>query len=342
MIRTGRDSTHDASSSGSSIGVDAVDRFTPRPSAVVPVRTDAPVSRWLLRLVVVGVVAGGIVGVAAGTADASDPPIQIETNVTPTEPVVGEDVSIEATISNLEHEDGRNVDVRYVYLREAGTLNDYDRFRRVGTVGSGGSLSIPLSATFDDPGKKRLEVEITTQYADEDGEIYTYRQPVFVDVQETELRGEIRLTSVEATGGGAVTIEGDAANVGNSDAESVLLRIPDTGNVSPRSPNGEYFVGGVDASEFATFDLTADADPEAESVPVEITYIVEDERVTKTQQVGLGSANRSAPTPTTQAAAGDAPPAAGPSASGPPLVPIAIGGVLLVVAVAGIVLWRRQ
>ncbi|WP_253736908.1 hypothetical protein [Halohasta salina] len=305
-------------------------------------RTDRPVSWWLLRVVVVGIVAGGIVGVAAGTADASDPPIQIETNVTPEEPVVGEDVSIEATISNLEHDEGRNVDVRYVYLREAGTLNDYDRFRRVGTVGSGGSLSIPLSVTFDDPGQKRLEVEITTQYSDEDGEIYTYRQPVFVDVQESELHGEVRLTSVEAVGGSAVTIEGDAANIGNTDVESVLLSVPDTGNVSPRSPNGEYFVGGVDASEFATFDLTADADPEAESVPVEITYIVDGERMTKTQQVDLGSANRSAPAPSTQAAASHSPPAAGPPASGPPLVPIGIAVGLLVVGGIGIALWRRQ
>ena len=305
-------------------------------------RTDDPVSRWLLGVVVVGLVAGGIVGVAAGTADASDPPIQIETNVTPDEPTVGESVTIDATISNLESDAGRNVDVRYVYLRETGTLNDYDRFRRVGTVGSGGSLSIPLSTTFDDPGQKRLTVEITTQYSDSDGDIYTYRQPVFVDVRESELRGEVQLTSVEAVGGSAVTIEGDAANIGNSDVESVLLSVNETEAVSPRSPNGEYFVGGVDASEFATFDLTAEVDPDTESVPVEITYIVEDERVTTTQQVDLGSANRSAATPMTQGAASNAPPAAGPAASGPPLVPIGIVAGLVVIGGVGIVLWRRQ
>ena len=284
-----------------------------------------------------GLVVGGAVGALTGPVGAADPPIQIETNVSPEEPTVGESVTIDATISNLETDEGRNVDVRYVYLREAGTLNDYDRFRRVGTIGSGGSLSIPLSTTFESPGQKQLEVEITTQYSDSDGEIYTYRQPVFVDVQESELRGEVRLTSVDATGGSAVTIEGDAANVGNSDVKSVLLSVPDTGNVSPRSPNGEYFVGGVDASEFATFDLTADVDPDTDSVPVEITYIVEDERVTETQQVDLGATNRSATTPTTQAAASTSAPT-----SGPPLVPIGIAVGLLVVGGVGILLWRGQ
>jgi len=284
-----------------------------------------------------GLVVGGAVGALTGPVGAADPPIQIETNVSPEEPTVGESVTIDTTISNLETDEGRNVDVRYVYLREAGTLNDYDRFRRVGTIGSGGSLSIPLSTTFDSPGQKQLAVEITTQYSDSDGEIYTYRQPVFVDVQESELRGEVRLTSVDATGGSAVAIEGDAANIGNSDVKSVLLSVPDTGNVSPRSPNGEYFVGGVDASEFATFDLTADVNPDTNSVPVEITYIVEDERVTETQQVDLDATNRSAATPTTQAAASTSAPT-----SGPPLVPIGIAVGLLVVSGVGIVLWRGQ
>ena len=67
----------------------------------------------------------------------------------------------------------------------------------------------------------------------------------------------------------------------------VLVQINDTADVRPVSPSGEYFVGGVEASEFATFELTAQTESNASSVPVTITYIVDNERVTTTQHVDL-------------------------------------------------------
>ncbi|MFD1642867.1 hypothetical protein [Halohasta litorea] len=292
-------------------------------------------SAWLVRLVAVSLFVGAIFGTVAGVGGATDPPIQISTNVTPSDPTVEESVTIDAIISNIENSESRNVDVRYVYLRQSGMT--IDRFESVGTVGSGGSLSLPLSATFDDPGQKRLEIEITTQYSDDDSEIYTYTHPVFIDVTESDLQGEVQLTSVETSARNGVTIQGDAANIGNSDVQSVLLSVSDTEGVTPKSPNGEYFVGGIDASEFATFDLTADIEPETDSIPVEITYIVDDERVTKTQQIAVESTNTTAPPPNTQAAASGTPPS-----SGLPLLPIGVVVVLLVIGVVGTVLWRRQ
>jgi hypothetical protein len=270
-----------------------------------------------------------------GTVGAADPPIQISTDVTPEEPTIDESVRIETTISNIGGSENRNVDIRSVYLRQPGTANTYDRFSDVGTIGSGGSLSLPLATTFDSLGQKQIELRVTTSYSDDDSKIYTYTHPVFIDVTESDIQGDIQLTSVEVSDGSDVTIQGDASNIGSTDVQSVLLSVVDSENVTPTSPNGEYFVGRIDASEFATFDLTADIDSRTDSIPIEMTYIVDDKRVTKTQQVAVESQDRSAES--AQAAASTSN-----SSTGLPIVPIGVVFVLLVVTVVGFVLWRRQ
>jgi hypothetical protein len=73
-----------------------------------------------------------------------------------------------------------------------------------------------------------------------------------IDLSEPEpIEGEIRLTGTETRQvGSELTIEGEAANIGSTNAESVLVRLPDSESVRSVSPSGEYFVGAVDASEF--------------------------------------------------------------------------------------------
>ncbi|WP_048075322.1 hypothetical protein [Haloquadratum walsbyi] len=102
--------------------------------------------------------------------------------------------------------------------------------------------------------------------------------------------GEIRLTSVETTQTSTtVTVTGDAANLGRTNADGVLLSVADTDSTTPVSPSGEYFVGEVESSEFATFELTASVQPGVEAVPVNVGYVVEGDRVQQTQQIPLSS-----------------------------------------------------
>ena len=163
-----------------------------------------------------------------------------------------------------------------------------------------------------------------------------------VDI-DRQVRGEIRLTSVEVRrSGGTDSLEGDAANVGGTDAESVLVRVPDTGDVRPAGGAGEYFIGPVDASEFATFELSAAVDAGASSVPVEITYIVDDERVTTTQRLDLDS---TAPSGGDGASGDDGQGDSGGSGggqSGLPLVGIGVALALLVVAGVAVIRWRNR
>jgi len=281
--------------------------------------------------------------VSMQTAAASPPPVQIETTTDIDEPMPGETVEIEATISNLENDNDRNVRVRYVWLREGGGLEAYQQSEDVGVISPGGSLTIPFSVTFDSPGQKHLDLVITAS-KDGDDEPYKYKKPIYIDVTNSDLRGDVRLTSTSVTGSNTITIEGDAANTGGTDVDSVLLSIPSTDSVSPTPPNGEYYVGGIETSEFGTFELTADVSNTTDSVPVNITYITTgenrgDERVTKTQQVAVeeqpsaGSQPRQAQATATGVSS---------SEGGPPIAIIGVVAVLVIIGAIGLVLWRRQ
>jgi hypothetical protein len=173
---------------------------------------------------------------------------------------------------------------------------------------------------------------------------------------DSEIAGEIQLSAVESMGiGSTVTLDGDAANLGSTDAESVVLRVPDTDAAEPSGSAGEYFVGTIEASEFATFELSADVSADADAVPIELSYIVDGNRVTATQQVevstapvGNGSAGRasgpagaSGPPGASSGPSGGTPPS---SNAGPPLGMIGLVVAVLVIGGGGYAAyrWRQQ
>ena len=395
--------------------------------------------RWspLPRLFVALLVLIGGTGAVAVTA--ANPAVQLSSvTVTPDDPNTGEQVTIEATISNLENSD-TTVEVTDLYVRTPGTTEEFARGEDVGSIAPGGTLSVPVSTTFETAGQKRLDVNLGVR--DEDGEYHSYTYPVYIDVseptvkadlsattsqnasgttevsltnfgntnlsdveitatadgevldrnfvydvppessgttafdtgdidadaveftatytaagdthntslavdvdEETRVPGEIRLTAIEASqAGSGVTIQGDAANLGSTDADSVLVRVGDADDVRPAPPSGEYFVGAVEASEFATFELTAQADGNVSSVPVEIAYIVDNERVTTTQRVDLAAGGPVSPNVGAApggAASGDGP--GGPGSDGSGGLPLRLVGGAVVVAsiVGGVALYR--
>ena len=154
---------------------------------------------------------------------------------------------------------------------------------------------------------------------------------------QSTVSGEIRLVSVEASQSIAgATITGDAANLGSTTADSVLVRVTETPGVSPTAPTGEYYVGEIEGSEFSTFELTAETESNIESIPVEITYVVDGERVTTTQEIDVeptGSEN----TPSSQdQSASDQ----GSPESGLPLTVIGVALALIAIGIGGFGVYR--
>ncbi|MFC7131149.1 CARDB domain-containing protein [Haloferax chudinovii] len=375
-------------------------------------------------LAVTSILVGGPSAVSAQSGQI----VVNSTTVEPSEPYVGESVTVRATVSNFESSSG-GVNLREVTLRSGGSI--VAEANKLGTLGPGGSVDVPLSTTFTSPGEKQLTVHVSGRH--ENGNVINVEYPVIVEVEERDVRaglsvteqtndsvnveltnygntnlsgveivasvndsevarrytsnldpdtnrsvvfdtadmsdqvvlftatytvdgetyttslskeldddsvpGEIQLTSIETTrSAGSVTIQGDAANIGNTDASSVLLTVKETANVSHGSPSGGYFVGRVEASEFATFDLTAQFSGEPTTVPIEVSYIVDGDRVTTTQEVPLDAGGTAAVADGPQSNQG---PGSNESSSGGSQLPVpVIGGVLVVVVLGGVGIYR--
>lgn len=130
----------------------------------------------------------------------------------------------------------------------------------------------------------------------------------------------IQLTGVEVESeGDHMLITGSASNIGTKPIDSVLVRVVETETVKPTSPNRDFFIGTVPASDFGTFDLTAELNENATQIPIELSYISDGNRITTRTEVQA---------PSTTSESRDA----GGEAS--PLV-YGIGGVI-VVAVVGV------
>lgn len=151
----------------------------------------------------------------------------------------------------------------------------------VGTVPPGESTTVEVSlASLDAPATVTATVEYAT--GDRTGSAagsYEYRPPT----------GDLRLTGVDLTlDDGTLTITGNAGNVGNGEVTGVVVAVGESEGVRPAYPSRDYFVGTVEGSEFAPFELTAAVDaPNATAVPVEVTYRVAGEERTRTETFPL-------------------------------------------------------
>ncbi|RLM62630.1 hypothetical protein [Halorubrum sp. Atlit-26R] len=134
----------------------------------------------------------------------------------------------------------------------------------------------------------------------------------------------ITLTGLELTRQGDVlTLDGDAANVGTSQVNSVVISVVKTDAVRPVSPNREYFINQISPNEFANFEVTAQIPENVDQIPVRVQYTVDGQRVSSIIPLDIGDIEVNT----------------GNSQNGGPS-PFAIGIVLLIVAIAGIGVYR--
>ncbi len=84
---------------------------------------------------------------------------------------------------------------------------------------------------------------------------------------------------------GRLQISGNAGNTGDAEVTGVVVAVGEAEGITPAYPQRDYFIGTVDGSEFAPFELTAAVTENASTVPVEVTYRVDGEP--RTEQVDL-------------------------------------------------------
>jgi hypothetical protein len=147
--------------------------------------------------------------------------------------------------------------------------------RFVGTLAPGESATVTVS--LDGVDAATVEALVRYDVGGRNGSAvgtFDYRPPA----------GDLRVTDVELefTDDGRLLVTGNAGNVGDGAVGGVVVTMGSNAHVSPAYPQRDYFIGTVEANEFAPFELTADVDAtNASEVPVRVTYRTGGERVTE-------------------------------------------------------------
>ncbi|WP_338742253.1 hypothetical protein [Haloplanus salilacus] len=224
-------------------------------------------------------------GVGVVTAD-SQVAIQSAT-VDPETPRVGEDVTIRTTIRNFQSAT-TSAEITQVSLRQGtrtlATASD------PGTIGTGGSIELPLTTTFESPGRKQLAVHVYGVGVD--GSVFNIQYPVSVTVNERDSDVQLSLeTPTDPSTESQVNVtvaNGAATNVSNLQLTLAgeNATVEDADRVSASLSNGRERVVQYDV----TFDspgrhpLTAtleysDPDGDRASTAATRTFVVDPPRV---------------------------------------------------------------
>jgi hypothetical protein len=189
--------------------------------------------------------------------------------------------------------------------------------------GVGPSASVPFALTANASGDVAT-IPVVVEYT-VDGERLS--EVVQLDARAASASSvSITLTGIAVTrSDGVLTLNGDAANVGTAAADSLLLSVVPSPDVRPVNPKKEYFVGTVDASEFATFELTANATGTVSEIPVQVAYTVDGTRLTEVVRVDVSDPGT----------------AAEQSGGGFPLLPVGLALIAGLVVGAAVYRWRR-
>jgi len=199
---------------------------------------------------------------AGRLASAGDRP-QIEVSVA--DAVPGATRPVNVTVANgLDH------DVRQIRVVAASPSASFDVSERVrATLPAGETVTLGFPARVDEAGS--YPVEVTLAYTDE-GVRRRVNRTFRATFGAPANPAEIALTGTEAVAtGGSLEISATAGNVGSTDAEAVVVSVPGAGDVAP----ADYFVGGIDSSDFASFTLRTSLSGNVSSVPLEVRYVAD-------------------------------------------------------------------
>lgn len=183
----------------------------------------ARIAALLAVLVLTAALVAAPVGADAvtGASQAGNEPVVSVTNATatPQQPAPGERTEIRATIRNGE--ESGPVEVTDVYVRRAGSTREYARAEDFGTLSPGGTLTVPLSATFSQPGTKDLRVFVRTE--DREGDPTTLQYPLTVVVRDSGLQMDVDVT--EPTVGSDRAVSVTVANGESTDFRNLDLTL---------------------------------------------------------------------------------------------------------------------
>lgn len=257
------------------------------------------------------------------TVTAVEPHPALSLSTSPVGPNDRTDVSL--SVSNGLSEEIRGVSVELSDENASLTL-DEDR-RVVSSLSAGSEATVTVPASDVEPGRQTLMAELT--YTTASGDYRTVTRELSTTVEPVENPANLTLTGVSVSeSDGSLTIRGSASNLGGGNATGALVAVGQNDAVQPAQSQSRFFVGEVAASDFSSFEVHATTSTNGTvTIPLEVSYVVDDTRVTRTTTVTFTPDQPAAGATTTKQ-------------SSLPVPPMLAGGALVVV-LGGVVGWRR-
>lgn len=187
------------------------------------------------------------------------------------------------TVSLANGRDGpvRNVDLR---VRAADDVAVDDSRRVRSSVPPGNTTNFTF-ATTGDRGRHAFRADLS--YVTENGSHRSVTRRLSTVFAPPENPGNVSLTGLNVSReGDALSVSGTAGNVGGTNVTGAVVRVAaGAEGVGPASTNADYFLGTVEESEFASFEVLATLPENATraTVPLEVVYRVDG--VTRTERV---------------------------------------------------------
>jgi hypothetical protein len=227
------------------------------------------------------------------------------------EAIAGATRSVNVTVAN-----GLPRDVRQVTVVVSSPAVEFDATERVrSTLTAGETARFSFPAVAEELG--RHPVNVTLIYTD-DGIRQRITRTFDAAFSAPPNPGNVTLTGIDAVASdGSVEISATASNVGSSRVESVVVSVPGTDAIQ----GTDYFVGGIDGSDFASFTVSTALVGNVSQVPVEVSYVVDGVQQSFTTTVSVEQQTVREP----QNSGG----------SGLPVIPIGIAVALVVVLAVG-------
>lgn len=141
-------------------------------------------------VVIATATAGAISGMGTVEAQSQGSHVVVQSaTVEPENPQVGEPVTITATIANFASSPG-GAQINEVWLRSNGIADSVDD---LGTLGTDGTMEVPLTTSFESAGQKRVIVHVNGR--SENGAGFYIRYPVTVTVEESNEDVQLSLST---------------------------------------------------------------------------------------------------------------------------------------------------
>lgn len=231
-------------------------------------------------------VAGGVSVASAGPAAVTVSAMDVSED----EPETGESITVTPTV-RLSDSDSGTFEVTEVILKDAnGTV--YSEADSLGTLGTGDTIDVPLSATFGTAGRTKLLVHVRGMQYDENGNrrgVVSTTHPTYVTVSEPDEESDpvppqLNVDADQLVAGSESTVAVTVSNGADEQLTDLSLRLLGLGGMENQT-RLQPTLGAHNSTTF-TFDVMP---PESGTHALNATLTTDGETVSTTNDVEVRS-----------------------------------------------------